>query len=72
MSAIEPEQLNSMICRFLALTTDEPRQAIVDQLGTNIWNHVQFACTLTAYHHTETLPVYLRMIEHLKIQGTKP
>ncbi len=68
MNVIEPKQLNSMVDYFLALTTDEPRQAIVDQLGISVWNHVAFACVLAASSRFGVLPVYLKMIEHLKTQ----
>ena len=55
----------------MASATTEPRQAIVDQLGANIWNHVQFAGTLLVYNNRDAMSEYLRMIDHFKTQGTE-
>ena len=57
---LEPAVIRGLARRFAALTTDAPRQAIVDSLGNHPVNHARFAKHL-ADHHANDWVVYLAL-----------
>ena len=64
MNRLDGDTIANLAYRFHVLTTDEPRQAIIDQLGSHPVNHAWFARFIADYHPNDW-QVYLSLTNYL-------
>lgn len=55
----------SLVHKFMALTTDEKRQAVIDSLGLHPVNHAYFAYYLGQLGHPHDWQVYRGLTESI-------
>lgn len=65
MERLPRNVINDMADRFAVLTTDPPRQQIVDELGHHPVNHALFGYRLAKYAHPNDLQVYLALTKYI-------